>query len=58
MKRYLEEERGTGRNKTISIIKEVPDKATAIKDKTINKCYYHKCYHDETPPRPCKREEI
>ena len=58
MKLFLEEETGTGENKTISILKTVKDKAEAIKDKTINTCYIHYCYHDEERPRPCKRERV
>ena len=61
MKLILEKETGTGDNLTISKVKEVPDKATAIKDKGTGKHYLHYCYHDEPKNgqyRPCKRETI
>jgi len=63
VKLFLEEETGTGNEKIISTIKEVADKAEAIKDKTLNKCFFHTCYHDEQKDknsscRPCKREAI
>ena len=42
--------------------KEVTDKAEAIKDKTTNKCFLHKCYHDEKDSkggsRRCTLEEL
>jgi len=62
MKLYLEEETGTGETLAISKIKEVVDKAEAIKDKTGNKCYLHICNHDKMDKYgnylPCKREVI
>ena len=58
MKIFLEEQTGTGENITISKIKEVSSLSNAIKDKTANKCFIHKCRHDENPQRACERIEI
>ena len=62
MKLFLEEETEKEGKTTISKIKEVKDKAEAIKDKTANKCFFHTCYHDEPDKnnqcRPCTREAI
>ena len=66
MKLFLEEETEKEIDKktikTISVIKEVANKAEAIKDKTLNKCYLHVCYHDKPGKhgqcRPCKREAL
>ena len=54
MKIFLEEQTAEG----ISKIKEVTDLAQAVKDKTANKCFIHKCRHDENPPKACERIEI
>jgi len=53
MKLYLEEETGTGEDKTISKIKEVQSKSEGKKGQ-----YVHTCYHDEGNGRPCKREVL
>ena len=59
MKLFLEMETEKENELTISKIKEVKDKAEAIKDKPIGKkCFMHTCYHDEKTNRPCKREVI
>lgn len=43
----------------IDKVKEVPDVATALKDKDkVKKSFIHKCFHDESHPKPCKRVEI
>jgi hypothetical protein len=58
MKLFLEQETEKDGDATISKLKEVKDKAEAIKGKTAKKCYMHTCYHDEGNNRPCKREVI
>lgn len=49
----LEEETGTGDDKTISKIKEIQSKSEGKKGQYI---HYH--YHDETPFRPCRRVKL
>jgi hypothetical protein len=59
MKYFLEEEEEEINGvKKRTIVKEVVDKAEAIKDKTAKKCYLHICGHDEVPVKPCRLEEI
>lgn len=62
MKLFLEEESGTGKEKSIKILKEVTSLANAVKDKTAKKCFIHKCFHDEKDSKgqckPCTREVL
>ena len=58
MKLFLEEEVEENGEKSIIIVKSVKDISEAIKAKTLNKCFLHKCRHDEDPQGPCSREEI
>lgn len=58
MKLFLEEETEIAGRKRIIIIKEVSDKSQAIKDKTLKKCYLHKCFHDDDINKSCIREAI
>lgn len=66
MKLFLEQEEDSSELdvdskpiKTIVKVKEVPSLAVAVKDKDkTKKSYFHKCYHNDKHPRPCKREAI
>ena len=59
MKLYLEEDSlNEDGEKIIIKIKEVKDKAEAIKLKKVNKSYLHVCYHDEAHPKSCRREVL
>lgn len=63
MKLLLEKETGTGEEKTIVLVKEVTDKAQAIKDKGSGKYFIHYCYHDKfladgKSTKPCRREVL
>jgi hypothetical protein len=63
MKLFLEEdtneldEKGELTTST-KLVKEVKDLAEATTLKTANKCYLHKCYHDEKSRKPCTREVL
>jgi len=58
MKLFLEEETEIDNLKSFSKVKEVQDKAEAIKNKTLKPCFLHICYHDEKIMRPCKRVKL